>query len=129
MRLDLRVFGEAVGLLPLVEFSMANSIRDMIRAQAYALGITMILFSVLWPYFKIGVTLCMWYLPAACVTPAGRGSVLSWLDALGKWSMIDIFVMVVTLAAFRHQVRALHPLCAARRHTSLVLPAAPIRIC
>ena len=66
---------------------MANSITDMFKAGAYALAVTMIIFSVLWPYFKIIVTFLMWYLPTSRISPSSRGSVLSWLDALGKWSM------------------------------------------
>ena len=102
--LDLGIFSEPLSLLPLVEFSMAGSIADMIKAKAYALAGLIIFFSVFWPYFKIAVTLMMWYLPPCCLTPSTRGSTLSWLDALGKWSMVDIFVMIVTLAAFRHTV-------------------------
>ena len=57
--LDLTIFSEPLQLLPLVEFSMAKSIGDMLKAQAYALAVVMIIFSVMWPYFKILVTFLM----------------------------------------------------------------------
>ena len=59
-------------------------------------------FSVIWPYLKTVCTLGAWLLPPRWLSLSSRGSMLLWLDALGKWSMLDIFVMVITLAAFRH---------------------------
>ena len=44
------------------------------------------------------------YLPGRCVHPQTRGSTLLWLDALGKWSIIDLFVMIVMLAALRQRL-------------------------
>jgi len=38
------------------------------------------------------------------VSVSRRGSILVWLDVLAKWSMVDIFALVVSLAAFRIQI-------------------------
>jgi hypothetical protein len=35
-----------------------------------------------------------------------RGSILFWLDALAKWSMVDIFVLIVSIAAFRVSIQS-----------------------
>ena len=101
VELSMKIVGDVVNLPPIFSFSMAKSMQDMFAAGAYQMGIMILVFSVLWPYTKIFITFGMWYAPPRCVHPRTRGSTLLWLDALGKWSMIDIFVMVVTLAAFR----------------------------
>lgn len=43
----------------------------------------------------------MWIAPPSIVSPRRRGYVLETLDALGKWSIIDIFIIVIASLAFR----------------------------
>ena len=45
--------------------------------------------------------LFLWFAPPSVVSPPKRGDTLVWLDVLGKWSMIDIFVLVMSMVAFR----------------------------
>ena len=47
------------------------------------------------------MTLALWFTPTSWVPISRRGSILIWLDRLAKWSMIDIFVIVICIAAFR----------------------------
>lgn len=78
------------------------------------------IFSGLWPYAKQVSTLVLWFSPPTpprSLTRFGfvkrlwpsskrRGNMLSWLDALGKYSFIDIFVLVVAMVAFRISIES-----------------------
>ena len=35
------------------------------------------------------------------MTISKRGATMMWLDRLAKWSIVDIFVLVLSLVAFR----------------------------
>jgi uncharacterized paraquat-inducible protein A len=60
-----------------------------------------LIFSGIWPYTKQILTILLWFAPTATCSVSSRGSVLLWLDVLAKWSMIDVFVIITTIAAFR----------------------------
>lgn len=60
----------------------------------YPLALLVAFFSGAWPYIKLLAMLTMWFAPSAAVTLWRRGWVLKWLDVLGKWSLIDAYVMV-----------------------------------
>jgi uncharacterized paraquat-inducible protein A len=65
----------------------------------------MLLFSGVWPYSKQVITLALWFLPPRIVSVSRRGSIFLWLDALAKWSMVDVFVMIVSIVAFRVTIK------------------------
>ena len=96
--------GERIEILNYVEFSIAKSILDAFSAGAYMLAFIILLFSGLWPYIKMFTMLWTWFAPTRYLSPPQRGKILRWMDVLGKWSMIDIFVLVMTLVAFRMRV-------------------------
>ena len=83
------------------EFSIAKSTVDMWNAGGKELAILILIFSGIWPYTKTLMTLSLWFIPPTKVSVTRRGSVLLWLDWLAKWSMIDIFVLVISIVAFR----------------------------
>ena len=60
----------------------------------YPLALLVAFFSGAWPYIKLLSMILMWFTPSAAVTLFRRGWVLKWLDILGKWSLIDAYVMV-----------------------------------
>jgi uncharacterized paraquat-inducible protein A len=81
---------------------MAQSTIDIWNAGGRALAALIFIFSGLWPYSKQLITLVLWFTHPAKVPMARRESILLWLDVLAKWSIIDIFVMLVSLAGFRY---------------------------
>ena len=93
--------GERVEILNYVEFSIAKSVIDAFTAGAYMLGIIILCFSGLWPYIKMFTMLYVWFAGTCRLNPVTRGNILRWMDVLGKWSMIDNFVLVLTVVAFR----------------------------
>jgi uncharacterized paraquat-inducible protein A len=70
-------------------------------------GLAMIIFllSFAWPHTKQLIILGLWFAPPTTVPVSTRGSVLLWLDLLGKWSIVDIFVLVMVLVVFRISIQ------------------------
>ncbi|WP_421791698.1 paraquat-inducible protein A [Hyphobacterium sp.] len=90
----------AAGLLsPMLEtrrlifFTDAHSLIDVTRALLetgqYLLGLVILVFSILFP---IGKAI---YLSAVNAGWARGRSALVWVDRLGKWSMIDVFIAAI----------------------------------
>jgi len=98
--------GQAFNVDGFFEFSMAKSTIEMWNAGAKSLAILIVLFSGVWPYSKLLVTLFLWFAPTRWVSSKRRGSILCWLDVLGKWSMVDVFVLLMTLASFKLSVES-----------------------
>ncbi|KAL7428836.1 hypothetical protein ACHAXM_001427 [Skeletonema potamos] len=96
--------GQSFNVDGFFEFSMVKSTIEMWNAGARALAILIVIFSGVWPYTKQIITLILWFLPTTRVSSKRRGKILRLLDVLGKWSMIDVFVLLMTLASFRVSV-------------------------
>lgn len=73
----------------------------MWKAGAKELAIMIAIFSGVWPYTKQLISLLMWLINPSLISCKKRGSILHCLDLLGKWSMVDVFVLLTTLASFR----------------------------
>jgi hypothetical protein len=69
-------------------------------AGVYALSILIALFSGVWPYAKLLLLILCWCVPAKILSLRRRGHILILLDALGKWSLIDTFVLMMMMVAF-----------------------------
>jgi len=81
-------------------FWLGRSIVDIWEAGAKALAALMCIFSVVWPYTKQIINIFLWCSSTERCSVKTRGSVLHWVDILGKWSMVDIFVIVMSLVGF-----------------------------
>ena len=88
------------------EFSVVESVIEMWVAGARELAVLIAIFSGVWPYMKQLVQLVIWFVPPKWMQVQRRGSVLRWLDILGKWSIIDVFVLLMTLASFKLTVES-----------------------
>uniref|UniRef100_A0A7S1TQI1 Transmembrane protein n=1 Tax=Phaeomonas parva TaxID=124430 RepID=A0A7S1TQI1_9STRA len=94
--------GEVIEPDPLFEFTFANTVRDMWLAEEYVLSIMCAVFSGGWPYVKITLLGLAWFLPPQHgMWPRLRRTVLIVLDALGKWSLVDAYVLLLCMVAFR----------------------------
>ena len=82
------------------------SVLEMWEAKAYGLAMMLALVSGVWPYSKLLVTLFLWFSPPRWVSSKRRGSILQWLEFFGKWSIIDVFVLFMTLASFQVSVNS-----------------------
>jgi hypothetical protein len=76
----------------------------MWEAEVYFLAGLIAFFSGAWPYIKLVLMLVGWFAPVKLLSVERRESLLIILDALGKWSLVDFFVMVLFLCAFYIQL-------------------------
>ncbi|GAX20731.1 hypothetical protein FisN_7Hh041 [Fistulifera solaris] len=88
------------------EFSIATGTINLWKAGGYELAILIILFSGVWPYLKQTMSLILWFVPPSIVSVEKRGRTFLWLDFLAKWSMVDIFTLMISLVAFRTTVQS-----------------------
>lgn len=102
VNIEAQLAGEVFQVGGFFSFSMVQSTIDIWNAGGQVLGALIFIFSGLWPYTKSIVTLVLWFTPPSRVSMATRGSTLEWLDTLAKWSMVDIFVLLVSIAGFRY---------------------------
>mmetsp|Transcript_5858 Transcript_5858/g.16690 ORF Transcript_5858/g.16690 Transcript_5858/m.16690 type:complete len:1343 (-) Transcript_5858:136-4164(-) len=101
VNIELIFAGETIRVDDFFTFSIARSTIDIWKAGGKELAILILIFSGIWPYTKQILTLGLWFVPTRWLSVSNRGSALLWIDRLAKWSMIDIFVIVVCIAAFR----------------------------
>lgn len=85
-------------------FTLANSVHDMWNAKVYALSLLIAVASGAWPYIKLVLMLFAWLLPPRVLGIRGRERFLQVLDALGKWSLIDSYVLAMMIVAFHFNV-------------------------
>ncbi|QDZ19078.1 hypothetical protein HOP50_02g15870 [Chloropicon primus] len=83
---------------PIFNFSMPNAVNLMWNGHAYALAVLIAFLSGGWPYIKLAAMFVLWFVP---VRPSLRETLLALLEALGKWSMIDVYVFALMMAGFR----------------------------
>lgn len=58
------------------------------------LAIVVFFFSMIFPVLKLGALTAIWYVRLA---EEQRTLLLHWLEALGKWSMLDVFVVAILI--------------------------------
>ncbi len=88
----------------LFSFTLTNSVHDMWEAGVYPPSLLIAIFSGGWPYLKLLLMLFVWFMPAKIASGVVRERVLMLLDALGKWSLVDSFVLVFMMVAFRFNI-------------------------
>lgn len=85
--------------IELVPVSVISSINDAWSSGAWPLAVLIGTASCAWPIVKNFMLLLLWFTPGTIVTQRNRSKILEFLDIAGKWSFLDVFVVVVTLAA------------------------------
>ena len=107
---------DPITLSSMFNFNLKNSVVDMWNAGVYPLSILVLVFSGAWPYIKIALFLFAWVMPTRVLPSRKRGQLLIALDALGKWSLIDSFMMVSMVVAFHFRVEFPHYLAGVHDH-------------
>jgi len=92
---------QTIVIPPLFSFSLGNTMHDMWDAKVYILAVMIGVFSGAWPYLKLLLMLFSWMAPASVLPVYKREQLLMWLDALGKYSLVDTYVLVLMMVAFR----------------------------
>ena len=96
--------GRRIQIPSLFDFGLINSVRDMWEAEVYPLSIIIALFSGIWPYLKLVLMLISFVMPASLFNKKKRGTILRILDATGKWSILDSYVMILIIVDFHFHI-------------------------
>ncbi|GKY94027.1 hypothetical protein MPSEU_000369500 [Mayamaea pseudoterrestris] len=83
-------------------FGLINTARDMLKARIYPLFLLVVSLSGIWPYTKLIMLLYAWIAAPCTLSPRRRGRYLLALDGLGKFSLVDAYVMILFMVAFRY---------------------------
>jgi len=81
------------------EVSILDSVWRLFTSGEYFLFAVIFLFSVVFPLAKLTVAFYLWFL--APVTRPGFLRTLAWIETLGKWSMLDVFVVALVVVALQ----------------------------
>ena len=76
------------------EYSVVKGVNSLWEQDQYALSIILFFFSVVFPAVKLTALSVLWHMRLA---EAKRQAVLHWLGVLGKWSMLDVFVVAILI--------------------------------
>ena len=105
---DLLVTGKngknLTSLINIYSFSLSSTMKEMLEAGVYLLMLLIWFCSGVWPYVKIVLMMFSWLASTRRLPPTRRENILYLLDALGKFSLIDAYVLVLMMVAFRYQL-------------------------
>jgi paraquat-inducible protein A len=73
-------------------YSLWSGTIGLFRDQYYGLGAILFTFSILFPFTKLVILLVLW---CGQFTDRQRLKVFKWLEYLGRWSMMDVFVVAI----------------------------------
>lgn len=79
------------------QVSILRACVELWQAGHYFLFLVIGLFSVVFPLIKLSVAFALWH-RADLANPA-LPTWLGWLEAIGRWSMLDVFAVAVGVAA------------------------------
>ncbi len=97
------------------EFSIAESLVLLLGDGEIGLFLVIFIFTIVFPVAKLGLALTIWYRVDFGTAEGGNdraeggnhragggarmGRWLKWVDTFGKWSMLDVFVVALTVVA------------------------------
>jgi paraquat-inducible protein A len=84
-------------------FSVLSGIISLWEEKYYILAIIVFVFSVIFPLFKLISLFVLWFVR---LTENKRKRLLGYLEVLGKWSMLDVFVVAIIIVTIKLGVLA-----------------------
>ena len=75
-------------------FSVYSGIVSLWAENHYFLSIIIFLFSIIFPVFKLVTLSFIWF---KRMSTEKRQVYLKWLSSFGKWSMLDVYVVAITI--------------------------------
>ena len=75
-------------------FSVLTGIANLFSEKHYVLALVVFVFSIIFPITKLLSLCAIWFLE---MTPQKRELYIQKLGIMGKWSMLDVFVVAMTV--------------------------------
>ncbi|OEU21392.1 hypothetical protein FRACYDRAFT_138831, partial [Fragilariopsis cylindrus CCMP1102] len=94
--------GEVVEINAILNVSVISSVGKLWNTKSYPLAIFIAITSIGWPYVKLAIATYAWMMPYR--NSRRRELLIEIIDVLGKWSFVDIMVLVEIMVAFRSTV-------------------------
>ncbi|MFN0006261.1 MAG: paraquat-inducible protein A [Planctomycetota bacterium] len=79
-------------------YSVVTGVFGLAQDGQYVLATVVFFWSVVFPIAKLALLYWLWFGRAGANQ---RASVLAWLDKLGKWSMLDVYIVAVLIVAVK----------------------------
>jgi paraquat-inducible protein A len=79
-------------------YSIWAGIMELWKAHHYFLAGVILFFSMIFPTAKLFGLMCIWFVP---LTHGVRSRYLDWLEILGRWSMLDVFVVATLIVLIK----------------------------
>ncbi len=80
------------------DYSVLSGVADLARQNELILAAVIFFFSVAFPIAKLASLWMVWSVPLASKR---REGVLVWLERLGRWSMLDVFVVAIMIVLIK----------------------------
>ena len=81
-------------------YSLPHSVKLMWDAKLYVVAGLILGFSIIFPFIKLSLIALIWFV---ITNQSRRHKLIEWLEQLGKWSMLDIFVVCIILVLTNDQ--------------------------
>ena len=98
VNLDVSLAGESFTIYNFMEFSFLESTKKTFNNGGKEMVILIWIFTGIWPYIKLSLSLYTWLAPTKYLSVKRRGVLLIWIDALAKLSVVDIFTLILGVA-------------------------------
>ena len=82
-------------------YSLPRSVQLMWEAQLYAISLLIVGFSILFPLAKLAAMTSIWFFMRE---PGPRRALLERIEPMGKWSFLDIFIVIIILVLTNDQL-------------------------
>lgn len=80
--------------------SIVSGIQDLVAGQEWLLFLLIVLFSILFPFAKLLTIGLVWNIDFR--QPVQHSYTrIRWLEALGKWSMLDVFLVAILVSGVK----------------------------
>ncbi len=77
--------------------SLVSALLSLLEEGNVLLFLIIFIFSLLFPLFKLGIILYIWNSQAGTMVQL----LLKWIHHLGKWSMLDVFVVALMVVSIK----------------------------
>ncbi|MBI3616591.1 MAG: paraquat-inducible protein A [Candidatus Omnitrophica bacterium] len=79
-------------------YSVYTGVVSLWKQGEYFLAGVIFFFSIIFPFMKIASLSVIWFFRMA---DSQRKSLLQWLEGLGRWSMLDVFIVSILIVAVK----------------------------